>query len=88
MILVDVNLLLYAYNTEAPQHAAARAWLEATINRAQPFALSWFTILAFLCISTNPRAFPYPLTIEEATEIIAEVLAQPTTILLEAGPSY
>ena len=28
MILVDANLLLYAANQAAPEHEAARAWLE------------------------------------------------------------
>jgi predicted nucleic acid-binding protein len=28
MILVDANLLLYAYHSKAQQHAASRAWLQ------------------------------------------------------------
>ncbi len=88
MILVDVNLLLYAYNTSAPQHPEARRWLEETIVKPEPFGLSWITILAFLRISTNPRAFPNPFSIEEATEIINDLLDQPSTTLLEPGANY
>lgn len=32
MILVDANLLLYAYHVRAEQHAASRAWLEAALS--------------------------------------------------------
>jgi predicted nucleic acid-binding protein len=45
MILVDVNLLLYAYNASASQHTEARKWLEETIVKTEPFGLSWITIL-------------------------------------------
>jgi hypothetical protein len=88
MILVDVNLLLYAHNTSAAQHAEARKWLEETIVKPEPFGLSWITILAFLRISTNPRAFPNPFSIEEAMEIINDLLDQPSTALLEPGANY
>jgi predicted nucleic acid-binding protein len=71
MILVDVNLLLYAYNASAPQHAEARRWLEETIVKPEPFGLSWFTLLAFLRISTNPRAFPNPFSIEMDAHLAA-----------------
>ena len=32
MILVDANLLIYAYAAELPQHAAAHAWLDQQLN--------------------------------------------------------
>lgn len=32
MIIPDVNLLIYAYNDQAPQHLAARAWWENLLN--------------------------------------------------------
>ena len=28
MIVIDANLLLYAYDTSSPHHQAARHWLE------------------------------------------------------------
>jgi len=32
MILADTNLLLYAYNTAAPEHPQARAWMEDCLS--------------------------------------------------------
>jgi uncharacterized protein len=32
MILVDVNLLIYAVNQDAPVHRKAKSWLEAAIS--------------------------------------------------------
>jgi predicted nucleic acid-binding protein len=65
MIVADANLLLYAYNPSAAQHEKAKRWLEQTIAGPEMLGLPWFTILAFLRIGTNPRAFPSPLTIAE-----------------------
>ena len=34
MILIDANLLLYAYNKSSDAHPRARAWLEDNIGKA------------------------------------------------------
>ena len=77
MIVADANLLLYAYNPSAAQHEKAKRWLEQTIAGPEMLGLPWVTILAFLRIGTNPRAFPNPLTIAEAVSIVAEWFEQP-----------
>ena len=70
MILVDVNLLVYAYNKTAPQHTAARKWFEALISGDELFLLPWHSILGFLRIATNPRASENPFAPEDAVEIV------------------
>jgi predicted nucleic acid-binding protein len=45
MILVDANLLLYAYHPRAEQHAAARAWLEAALSGPELVRFAWLTNL-------------------------------------------
>ena len=32
MIIIDTNLLIYAYNSDAPRHVQAAQWLEDLIN--------------------------------------------------------
>ena len=83
MILADANLLLYAYNADAPQHEQAREWLETALSGPATFALSWQTITAFIRITTNIRAFAEPLSIREAIDIASGWLERPgLTILL------
>jgi predicted nucleic acid-binding protein len=43
VILVDVNILLYASNAEADQHAESRDWLDGKLGGAAPFGLPWPT---------------------------------------------
>jgi hypothetical protein len=83
VILVDANLLLYAYNPSSAEHDKARRWVEATFSGAEAVGLPWATVLAFLRIGTNPRAFPSPLTISEAVQIVHEWLEQPAVRIVE-----
>jgi toxin-antitoxin system PIN domain toxin len=57
VILIDVNLLIYATFTNVPQHHAARTWVESQLNGSARVGLPWACLLAYLRISTNPRAF-------------------------------
>lgn len=88
MILIDANLLLYAYHPRAAQHDASRAWLEATLSGPELVRFAWLTLWAFLRIATNPRAFEHPLSPSEARSVIASWLAQPTVSILEPGERH
>lgn len=83
MILVDANLLLYAYNSGVAEHAGARQWLEESLSGTIALALTWQTITAFIRIGTNIRAFPQPLRTEEAVEVVSEWLGRPNLIVLQ-----
>ena len=48
MILVDANLLIYAYAAELPQHAAAHVWLDQQLNTLPRVGLPWPSLLAFV----------------------------------------
>lgn len=88
MILVDANLLLYAYNPAAEEHDASRRWLEEVLSGADPVWFAWATLWAFLRIATNPRVFARPLTMAEAEAIVAAWLDQPMVGLLEPGERH
>lgn len=88
MILVDANILLYAYDTSSERHAEAGAWLEATISGGDPVRLPWATLLAFVRIATNPRVFDRPLGIREAAEAVDSWLAEPSVDVVHAGERH
>lgn len=88
MILVDANLLLYAYNPRASEHEASRVWLEATLSGPQLVRFAWLTLWTFLRISTNPRVFEHPLSMAEAGDIVSSWLAQPAAGVLDPGERY
>ena len=76
MILVDANLLLYAHDETSPHHREARDWLEATLSNEPDVRLGIATILAYLRLSTDPRVFIQPSTIEAAMADVNAWLAR------------
>ncbi len=77
-MLVDANLLLYAVDSDSPQHLAASDWLESALSGPARTALPWQTIGAFLRISTHPRVYENPLNAAQAWQFVADWLAVPT----------
>jgi toxin-antitoxin system PIN domain toxin len=75
MILIDANLLLYAYNASSEHHREAKTWLQEVLSKPEQVRLAWITVIAFLRISTNPRAFPRPLSIKDSLGIMTELLS-------------
>lgn len=65
-MLVDANVLLAARDTSNPQHQRAREWLTEQLNGPVRVGLPWSSLLAFLRISTHPRAYSNPLTPDQA----------------------
>ena len=88
MILIDANLLIYAVNSDAPHHKAARRWLERTLSGRVSVGLPWSCILAFLRITTHRRVFRSPLRPDQAIEIVEGWLAQPFVDAIAPGNAH
>lgn len=88
MIIIDANLLLYAYHPRANQHEKSRVWLEAVLSDRELVRFAWLTLWAFLRISTNPRVFEHPLSISEAKTAVSSWLAQPVAGIIEPGERH
>jgi uncharacterized protein len=88
LIIVDANLLIYAYNRGSSQHTAARAWLEKLFSGSEPVGLPWQTISAFLRIMTNVRLLGERFTAQEAAEIVDRWLEQPNVQALAPGEQH
>ena len=63
MIIPDVNLLVYAHDSTARRHAAARRWLERLMNGSGSVGLPWVALLGFVRIATHPRVVENPLDV-------------------------
>ena len=77
MILVDANLLLYAFDSSSPQHEPAKAWLERTLSEEADVRFALVTLLAFVRIATNARVFARPLSVPDACGLVDGWLALP-----------
>lgn len=88
MIVIDANLLLYAYDRTSAQHEASRTWLEAALAGPELVRFAWLTLWAFVRIGTNPRVFLRPMSTAEAEAAVSHWLAQPTVGILEPGERH
>lgn len=88
MIVVDVNLLLYAVISGFPQHQAARAWWEELLSGSAEVGLSGPAVFGFLRIATNPRVLTVPMSIEEATGHVRGWLDRPNVRFLVPGVQH
>jgi hypothetical protein len=88
VILIDANLLLYAYDSSSTHHESARRFLEGAFAGYQPVCMAWATVLAFLRISTNPRLQQQVFSLAEAISIVEEWLTQPNFSLLAPGDRH
>ena len=75
MILLDVNILVYATHAESNQNAAARNWLDQQLSGSAQVGMPWHSLLGFLRIATNSRIFQRPLTVAEAWQQVTHWLA-------------
>jgi uncharacterized protein len=88
VIVLDANLLLYAYDSDSDKHAKARAWVEEAFSGASPVGLPWQTLSAFMRIVTNPRLTGKRFTPAEVVEIVDQWVNQPNVRLLGPGDNH
>ena len=64
MILVDVNILVYAWDARSPLHHPARQWLDLKLSGPTRVGLPWECLLGFLRVVTNPHIYEKPATVQ------------------------
>ncbi len=84
MILPDINLLLYVYNTEAEEHEAALPWWRNCLENSEPVALAPVVVTGFLRLSTA-SFFAHRLAVVEATEAVLAWLERPQVQMVESN---
>lgn len=87
MILPDVNVLLYAFRSDAPDHARFRDWLETAVDSEHAFALSELVLSGFLRVATHPRVFDPPAPLEDALAFCDALRKRPNCVPVTPGPA-
>lgn len=84
MILPDVNVLVYAYRREAPNHARYTSWLAAIVLGQDELALTDHCLTGFLRIVTSSRIFADPAPTSDAVRFVDRLRAAPRARPLSA----
>lgn len=88
MILPDVNVLIYAFRQDAPQHAICNPWLTDVVASEPHFGLSPLALAALVRVTTNSRSYRAPSAIEEAFRFCDYLRSQPNCQLVEPGERH
>jgi uncharacterized protein len=88
MKVIDLNVWLYAINSDSARHVVARNTLQTILGGTEPVGMPWVVLLGFLRIATNPRVMPRPLDPDQAIAIVDDWLALPVIEILTPGREH
>jgi hypothetical protein len=88
VILPDINLLVYAYNSDAPDHPKARAWWEECLSELEPVALPWVVMLGYVRLMTSRGVLVEPFEPATALGHLRSWLERPQVQVLGPGPRH
>jgi toxin-antitoxin system PIN domain toxin len=88
MILPDVNVLIYAFRQDAPQHAVCRSWLNGVVAADARFGISKLALAAVVRVITNPRIHRAPASLVDAFAFCENLLQQPHCVVVEPGDRH
>ena len=88
MILLDVNVFVYAFHEGAPEHTRYREWLDDVVASPEPYGISELVLSGFIRIATHPRIFDPPAPVEGALEFAEAVRSQPNAVTITPGPRH
>jgi uncharacterized protein len=88
VILPDVNVLIYAFRKDVPEHTTCNPWLTAVVASDSRFGLSKLALSALVRITTNARAYREPSTLAEAFAFCDYLLGQPNCQVVDPGERH
>ena len=83
MIIPDLNILIYAYNSSAPEHVKAKKWWEHQIGSEELIGIPWVVLLGFFRILSGGRVVENPFRINELFLEVDKWLSYSNVLLLE-----
>ena len=88
MILIDVNVLLYAHRPDAIEHDRYLGWLKDALNSEEVCGLSELALSAMVRIATHPQIYPKPTPIDLALKFAQELRDDAGTVIVSPGPRH
>jgi toxin-antitoxin system PIN domain toxin len=88
VIVPDINLLVFAYNSDAPHHEEARRWWETCLSKGGTVGLPWVVVLGFVRVMTSRVVLTDPMGPVEALEHVHSWIERPQIQVLVPGPRH
>jgi toxin-antitoxin system PIN domain toxin len=88
VILIDVNVLVYAHREDSDDHERYRSWLEATLRADASYGVSDLVLSGFLRVVTHPRIFDTPTPLDRALAFVDTVRSRPNCLQVSPGARH
>lgn len=88
MVLLDVNILVYAHRQDSQHHHEYLTWLKDLINSDQAYGLSDLVLGGFIRVVTHQKVFTPPSTMNAALAFVHELRQQPNCTIIAPGPRH
>ena len=85
MILLDVNVLVYAHRNDVLRHVEYQRWLAGVIASERAFAVADIVFAGFVRIVTHPRIFHLPTSPDSALAFVEAIRERPNFVSLNPG---
>jgi len=88
LILPDVNVLIYAFRSDADGHANYKDWLESVVNGPEAYGIAPQVLASLMRICTHPRIFERPSALDTGFEFCRALLEHPNATVVSAGERH
>lgn len=88
MYVIDTNVLVYAANSDAPEHDECVRRLDIVLAGPAPCYVTYGILYEFCRIVTHARVFQRPWTAAQAWAFVAELLGDPNVRVLHHGARH
>ena len=88
MILMDVNVLVYAHREDVKDHQAYRDWLESVVNSESAYGYSERVLSGFLRVVTHSKVFEQPSSMGVALASAEQIRTAPQAVCLAPGNNH
>jgi hypothetical protein len=88
MILPDVNVVLYAYRSEAPEHRRHAAWLNDLLRSGRTFAIAPQVLSSLVRIMTHRKAFGISYSTADVLQFCNALVTHPRCEIVQPSPRH
>ncbi len=88
MIVLDTNILVCAYRSDAPGHVKQKQWVECLINGSEAYGVVPQVLVAVVRICTHPRIFVRPSSLPQVFNFCRHLIESPNAVLINPGKKH
>jgi toxin-antitoxin system PIN domain toxin len=88
LILCDVNVLIYAFRSDAENHPLYKSWLESVINGPSAYGIAPQVLASVVRVCTHPRIFKIPSSLTDVFQFCNALLQQSNATVIVPGDRH